>query len=206
MSKITVIDYGAGNIASVVNMIKYIGGEAVIADHPDALATAQKLLLPGVGAFDHGMEALTNTGWIGALNNCVLEKKIPVLGICLGMQMMCRQSEEGHLKGLSWIDADVKQFSFDRTEKLKVPHMGWNRVNIARQDSLIPANSEDVERFYFVHSYYVECDRPEDVIFTCNYGKQFVAGFNHQNIWGVQFHPEKSHRFGMALFKRFLEF
>ncbi|WP_044874947.1 imidazole glycerol phosphate synthase subunit HisH [Pseudomonas sp. LFM046] len=202
---ISIIDYGAGNIASVVNMIRHVGGEAEVIDSPDQLTSATKLLLPGVGAFDHGMQCLGNGGWPEKLQGAVMERKVPILGICLGMQLMCLSSEEGTQPGLGWIDARVRRFKFDGNERsLKVPHMGWSSVQVEHDDLLVPCDVTE-RRFYFVHSYYVECADRKDVLLSCTYGKEFVAGFHHENIWGVQFHPEKSHRFGMELFRRFLE-
>lgn len=203
--RISVIDYGAGNIASVINMIKHVGGEAEIISEPRALSQVDKLLLPGVGAFDHGIQCLKAGGWMDPLNGAVLERQVPILGICLGMQLMCKSSEEGQEAGLGWIDAEVLRFDFEgEAAGLKVPHMGWNAVSTLRGDALV--SDEQVERrFYFVHSYYVECTNQQDVLLQCKYGKEFVAGFHRENIWGVQFHPEKSHKFGMELFKRFLE-
>ncbi|MFW9270436.1 imidazole glycerol phosphate synthase subunit HisH [Pseudomonas sp. NR3] len=202
--KISVINYGAGNIASVVNMIQHVGGEAEIISCPSNLSNVQKLLLPGVGAFGHAMECLKAGGWLPELDHAVLQRKIPTLGICLGMQLMCKTSEEGQEAGLGWIDARVRRFDFTKDAvNLKVPHMGWNVVSIS-DDSLISSESID-RRFYFVHSYYVDCADKSDEMFICDYGKKFVAGFHRENIWGVQFHPEKSHRFGMELFRKFLE-
>ena len=206
MSKISIIDYGAGNIASVANMVRYVGGESEIVNNPAMLEESQKILLPGVGSFDHGMSAIESNGWKLSLEKAALQRRVPLLGICLGMQLLCKGSEEGTLPGLGWIDASVRKFRFNGEQSsLKVPHMGWNRVCKRREDPLLAERDADLERFYFVHSYYVDCNNYQDVILTCNYGRSFVAGFNHQNIWGVQFHPEKSHRFGMTLFKHFLE-
>lgn len=205
MSKITVIDYGVGNIASVVNMIEHVGGEAVVVSEPSKIRYAEKLLLPGVGAYDHGMQCLIDNKWVEVLSSAVLEAKIPILGICLGMQLMCNSSEEGSLGGLAWIDATVSRFSFETAAGLKVPHMGWNPVTAVRGDAILSPNKGDLERFYFVHSYYVECICQQDVILRSHYGHDFVAGFQRENIWGLQFHPEKSHRFGMEIFRRFLE-
>jgi len=203
--RISVVDYGAGNIASVINMIKHVGGEAEVVSTPDALPRVEKLLLPGVGAFDHGIQSLKNGGWMDELNRSALERKVPILGICLGMQLMCLSSEEGQEAGLGWIDAKVLRFDFSGDAvPLKVPHMGWNTVSASRRDPLV-SDWQEAQRFYFVHSYYVECASRSDVLLKCNYGKEFVAGFHRGNIWGVQFHPEKSHRFGMELFRRFLE-
>lgn len=201
---ISVIDYGAGNIASVINMIKHVGGEAEIISSPDQVPRAEKLLLPGVGAFEHGIQCLKGGGWLEELEKAVVVRKVPILGICLGMQLMCKSSEEGLEPGLGWIDAQVKRFKFEgELIALKVPHMGWSKVRVERPDILF--SDEAIERrFYFVHSYYVECMNQDDVLLRSTYGRDFVAGFNRENIWGVQFHPEKSHKFGMELFKRFL--
>ena len=202
---ISVVDYGAGNIGSVTNMIKKVGGAAEIISNPHSLEQVEKLLLPGVGAFDHGMRSLIDGEWVEALNNAVQKRKIPVLGICLGMQLMCNASDEGELAGLGWVDAEVHRFNFEQDQQsLKVPHMGWNIVNILGQDDLVTETHEQ-QRFYFVHSYYVSCNCADDIFLTSVHGEVFVAGFHHENIWGVQFHPEKSHRFGMELFKRFIE-
>lgn len=203
--KISVIDYGAGNIASVVNMIRHVGGEAEVISSPQDLAGVEKLLLPGVGAFDHAMECLERGGWLDELNKCVLERKIPVMGICLGMQLMCNSSEEGVAQGLGWIDAQVLKFDFQSDSvRLKVPHMGWNVAFVVKSDPLFVDLAIE-RRFYFVHSYYVDCHNEDNILLSCNYGRSFVAGFRNGNVWGFQFHPEKSHRFGMEIFKRFLE-
>lgn len=203
--RVSVIDYGAGNIASVINMINHVGGEAETVSDPTRLADAEKLLLPGVGAFDHGMRCLHEGGWNEALDAVVLENRTPIIGICLGMQLMCRSSQEGQEEGLGWIDADVLRFEFgDDSSALKIPHMGWNTVQVIRP-GLIDLEQAVEWRFYFVHSYYVSCANQQDVFLKCTYGTEFTAGFHRDNIWGVQFHPEKSHKFGMAVFKRFLE-
>ena len=132
-------------------------------------------------------------------------KRTPTLGICLGMQLMCKSSEEGRRPGLGWIDASARRFAFSVDSGLKVPHMGWNRVIISKPDALVSSDSQIERRFYFVHSYYVSCAHEEDVILVCHHGHDFVAGFHRDNIWGLQFHPEKSHKFGMEIFRRFLE-
>jgi glutamine amidotransferase len=202
-NKIFVIDYGSGNLASVVNMIRHEGGEAHIITEPDQLAAADKLILPGVGAFDHGISSLRQRGWIAPLEQAVLERKVPIMGICLGMQLLTRGSEEGQEPGLGWLDAHARRFR-PADVKLKVPHMGWNEVRQMREDVLLPL-VETTRRFYFVHSYLVECANPEDVLLECDYGETFVAAFRRANIWGFQFHPEKSHKFGMEIFRHFLE-
>jgi glutamine amidotransferase len=201
--KIFVIDYGSGNLASVVNMIRHEGGEAHIITEPEQLAVADKLILPGVGAFDHGILSLRQRGWITPLEQAVLERKVPIMGICLGMQLLTRGSEEGQEPGLGWLDAHARRFRPADT-KIKVPHMGWNEVRQMREDVSLPLISTP-RRFYFVHSYFVECTNPEDVLLECDYGNTFVAAFRRANIWGFQFHPEKSHKFGMEIFRHFLE-
>lgn len=202
---IQIIDYGAGNIASVANMIDYVGGVPEIVNSPDKLTSGTKILLPGVGAFDHGMSCLEEGGWLPVLDECVLTNRTPTLGICLGMQLMCKSSEEGQRPGLGWIDATAHRFKFPNESRLKVPHMGWNRVMVSKPDELVSNEQEIENRFYFVHSYYVICAREEDITLTCHHGRDFVAGFHRDNIWGLQFHPEKSHKFGMEIFRRFLE-
>lgn len=199
---IAVIDYGMGNIASVLNMFKRIGNREVIYTK-DALQIerADKILLPGVGAFDNGMNNLKESGLIGILNKRVLVDKIPVLGICLGMQLLTRKSEEGNQEGLGWIDAACKKFNFPDNSELKVPHMGWNYIDIKRPSSLI--DIQEKQKFYFVHSYYVKCDNEQDVLATCNHGFDFDCMLQKDNIFGAQFHPEKSHKFGMKLFEKF---
>lgn len=199
---ITIIDYGIGNLNSVANMIRHVGGRCRVARDPEEIGSAEKLILPGVGAFDSGMEALHARGILDALSAAVLRREVPVLGICLGMQLMTKKSGEGKLPGLGWLDAEVRKFSFG-PNGLKVPHMGWNTVTVPRANPLI--RSEEEQRFYFVHSYHVVCNDEKDVAATCRYGYDFVAAFAHRNIFGVQFHPEKSHRFGMSLMKRFVE-
>ncbi len=200
---ITIVDYTLGNLNSVANMIRHIGGDCRITDNPEEIARADKLLLPGVGAFDRGIEALNASGIAEALSVAVLERGVPILGICLGMQLMTKRSEEGRLPGLGWLDAEVVKFRFPEGSGLKIPHMGWNTHSIQRDNPLI--RHEERQRFYFVHSYHVVCANESDVTATCGYGYDFVAAFAHNNIFGAQFHPEKSHSFGMAVMRNFLE-
>lgn len=200
---ITIIDYGIGNLNSVANMIRHFGGTCRFASDPCEVSVSEKLILPGVGAFDCGMDALRNSGILDALNEAVLDRGVPVLGICLGMQLMARRSEEGRLSGLGWLDAEVVKFRFFEGSLLKIPHMGWNTLSVVRDDPLI--FPEERQRFYFVHSYHLVCADENDVLATCHYGYEFVAAFRRGNIWGVQFHPEKSHRFGMGVLRRFVE-
>lgn len=200
---ISIVDYGMGNVASVSNMIHRIGGEAVLLSAADKIRTAKKLILPGVGSYDAGVKALRNAGLDDAIREAVLLNGSLILGICLGMQLLMETSEEGSLSGLGLVPGRVRKFRF-HDQKLRVPHMGWNQVQPLRESILFDPGSE-APRFYFVHSYYVECNDQKDVVGLTNYGHNFTVALEHKNILGVQFHPEKSHRFGMTLFKRFLE-
>ncbi len=200
---VTIVDYGLGNLASIQNMIKKIGGNSVISSSAEEIAGAEKLILPGVGHFEKGMQNLHESGLIPILNNLVLEKKIPVLGICLGMQLMTSKSEEGNVRGLNWIEADTRKFHL-KSPKLKIPHMGWSNVNF-KQNEVIAENLYQEARFYFVHSYYVQCAKPENVLGETTYEFPFHSVIRRDNIIGVQFHPEKSHKFGMQLLNNFLK-
>jgi len=199
---VTIVDCGIGNIKSVQRMFEAADANAEVVDDPARLEDSRRVVLPGVGAFDAGMTAL-GRGWIEPLNRAALERKIPVLGICLGMQLLCRRSEEGVLPGLGWIAADVIRIDTGGRKDLKVPHMGWSVVQPAKPNPLIPADLGEL-RFYHVHNYRAACDRPEDVLATADYGMPFTTAIGRDNIYGVQFHPEKSHRFGMDLLRRFL--
>jgi imidazole glycerol-phosphate synthase subunit HisH len=196
-------DLGCGNFASVLRMASEVGISATLTSDPAALERADKVILAGVGAFDHAMSNLRSGGWYGPLNDAVLTRAVPVLGICLGMQLMCEGSDEGSEPGLGWIDAFVRRFSFPADRKLRVPHMGWNTVSVRRENPLID-DRENEQRFYFAHSFYVECANEADIAATTHYGIDFPAAFVRGSMHGVQFHPEKSHRFGKALMRRFL--
>ena len=200
---ITIVDYNTGNLGSIRNMLRKAGAESRITSDPSLIAEAEKLVLPGVGAFDAGMENLQVAGLIPVLNKRVLEDRVPVLGICLGMHLMTRGSSEGNRSGLGWVDADVLRFD-PGPRALKIPHMGWNRVQPVR-DSPLTEGLPQEPRFYFVHSYYPRCRRVEDVLLTTVYGEPFHSGFVSGNVYGVQFHPEKSHKFGMALLANFAQ-
>ena len=204
MTEILIPNLGIGNFASVLRMVQKVGGSARLVGTPAELAGAEKVILAGVGAFDTGMQSIRVGGWTDALSDVALARKRPVLGICLGMQLMCSGSEEGRLPGLGWMDAKVRRFAPPAGSGLKVPHMGWSPVRVVRDNALIDRTSEE-QRFYFVHSYYIECRRPDDAVAVANYGHDFTAVFSRGNMYGVQFHPEKSHRFGMGLMKHFVE-
>jgi len=201
---ITIIDYRTGNLGSIQNMLKKIRVESRVTSSPDEIASANKIILPGVGAFDQGMEMLEKLGMKDILDRKVLDDNVPVLGICLGMQLMTKRSEEGSLPGLGWIDAETVRFRFADTIRYKSPHMGWNFIDAKKESRLLtnlPCNS----RFYFVHSYYVKPADNADTLTTTLYEQEFASSFEKGNIAGVQFHPEKSHKFGMALLKNFAE-
>ncbi len=201
---ICIVDYGLGNLGSIRNMLKKIGAPSVISSSPADIRSAEKLILPGVGAFDAGMQNLRQSGLIPVLEERVFGKHVPMLGICLGMQLMAGGSAEGDQPGLGWIDAQAERFDFGQSERrLPVPHMGWTDVEIVRSDPLTD-NLPSSPRFYFVHSYHVRCAQPADELLRAHYGIDFTAGFSRGNLRGVQFHPEKSHKFGMALLKNFV--
>ena len=199
-----IIDIGLSNISSVQNMVKKCGGEAEFIRCPEQLEPFKKVILPGVGNFKTGIKRLHETGIGPRLVESVKNEGVGVLGICLGMQLLCLRSEEGNQNGLGLVDAYVDKFDFQQSQKLKIPHMGWNVVEPTIPNILIPQQREE-QRFYFVHSYKVVPNNPSMVIATSFYGEKFCAAFRVGKIFGVQFHPEKSHRFGKMLMKRFLE-
>lgn len=199
---ITIVDYGMGNLGSVQNMFNRIGAACEITGNATHIEKATKILLPGVGAFDAAMQKIADSGLKPILDYKVLNEKVPTLGICLGMQLMTGSSEEGLLPGLGWIPAKTKKFRFDSDSKLKIPHMGWNRVFVKNNSPLIK-DFPDEPRFYFVHSYYVDCDNEKDVLTTTSYGIDFDSIIQKDNVFGAQFHPEKSHKFGMKLLSNF---
>lgn len=204
---IVIVDYGMGNLGSILNMLKKVGTPAAkVSSNSSDIEQADKLILPGVGAFDTGMLRLRETGLIGLLNEKVIKAKTPTLGVCLGMQLLTKVSEEGELPGLGWIDAETIRFRFDQNKTgLKIPHMGWNTVNIQREGTLFK-NMYPAPRFYFVHSFHVVSHNPEDVLATTEYGYEFASVIQHDHIMAAQFHPEKSHKFGMRLYKNFVEY
>lgn len=200
---ITIIDYKIGNLGSIKNMLKKIGQSSNITSDVDEISKAEKIILPGVGHFGHGMRRLKESGCIDVLNHKAKVEKIPVLGICLGAQLLTKFSEEGNEEGLSWIDAEVKKFNKElMPEPLPIPNMGWCDLQIRSADRLVenlPQNS----RFYFVHSYHIVCKDSKNELLSAHYGYPFTAAIHHENIYGVQFHPEKSHKFGMKLMDNF---
>lgn len=209
---ISIVDYGAGNIRSVQNMLRSIGVRAGIASTQDEILGAERLILPGVGHFDQGMAGLEQRGLIDALYARVIDDGVPFLGICLGAQLIARASDEGERSGLGWIDADV--VAFDRAlmdQPLQVPHIGWAETWVApgaAESGALPAPFvtaiPDDARYYFVHSFHLACDRPETAVLRARHGYEFAAGVAKGNVLGFQFHPEKSHRFGKALLEAFV--
>ena len=201
---IAIIDYGLGNIGSIYNMLKKVEcQDMILASTKEEIAKADKYILPGVGAFDMGMTMINQSGMREELDRQVLSNRKSILGICLGMQMLGRKSEEGNEPGLGYIPFDCKKFAFD-DKNLRVPHMGWDYVDIKKNVSLVK-NPKEILRYYFVHSYYAVCDDASNVLMTCDYGIDFTAAVCKNNIYGVQFHPEKSHSFGKWLLKNFVE-
>lgn len=199
---IAIINYGVGNLSSIANMFRKLGIDAQITDDPAAISSASKLVLPGVGAFDHCMQMFNRSGLRELITRDALENKKPVLGICVGLQMMTEGSEEGKEPGLGWIRGRTTRFRFESGNGLKVPHMGWTNVT-TRKASNLATDFPDNSRFYFVHSYHVSLQDASDELFSAHYGYDFTAAVEHENIRGVQFHPEKSHRFGMKLLENF---
>jgi imidazole glycerol-phosphate synthase subunit HisH len=201
---ITIVDYRTGNMGSIRNILKRIGEQSVVTSDRHEIARASKLILPGVGAFDTGMNNLKKLDLIGILNEKVLNEKIPVLGICLGMQLLSEGSDEGSLDGLGWIRGWAKRFNFRNTEEYKIPHMGWNFVKLHKESRLFNEMYPET-RFYFVHAYHLEVGESSDILTSTLYEEEFVSSVEKGNITGVQFHPEKSHKFGMQLLKNFAE-
>lgn len=215
---IVIVDYELGNLGSIRNMLRRIGADGVISSNPEVIAGAERLVLPGVGAFGEGMDNIARLGLRAVLDRKVREERVPVLGICLGMQLMTRGSEEAGAPGLAWLDAETVRFRFAPEAQVRaaaggappdrvprVPHIGWNTVEVVRTDSLFRglAGDEDTA-FYFVHSYHVVCRDESDVLAWTTHGYRFASALQRGNVMGTQFHPEKSHRFGMRLLQNFL--
>lgn len=200
---ITIIDYGVGNIQAFSNIYKQLGIPIRRAQSAQDLEGATKIILPGVGAFDYAMTRLQQSGMHEKLNDLVLEKSIPVVGICVGMQMLAYSSDEGILPGLGWIDGLVKKIDTSLSDRnAPLPHMGWNDVKVVKDNDLL-IGLEDKAQFYFLHSYYFASNDPGNVIASTHYSQDFACAVNYRNIYGVQFHPEKSHEYGITLLKNF---
>ena len=200
--KLVIVDLGISNTGSLLNMFRKVGVSAILSTDPDTIVNADKVVLPGVGSFTRGAQRLQETGTIEPLNEFVRVKGRPLLGICLGMQLLSRRSEEGPGEGLGFIDGDTVRLRAPDGMRLRIPHMGWNYVKRSREHALFDEMPSDA-RFYFVHSYHVVCDSDEDALGETEYGSQFVSSVARDNVAGVQFHPEKSHRFGMRLLENF---
>lgn len=202
---IVVVDYGVGNLGSIFNMLKKVGASVVVSSDSSVIKKAGKLILAGVGAFDGGMASLRARGFEPLLNEMVIGEKVPILGICLGMQLFTMCSEEGGMRGLNWLNAKTVSFKFDVSGgRLKVPHMSWNTVRICQTHPVF-TDVEMEQRFYFAHSYHVVCADPQMIAGETCYGYPFASVVAKDNILGVQFHPEKSHKYGMKLLKNFAE-
>lgn len=200
---ITIIDYGVGNINAFVNVYKRVDVPVRIAKTSADLEGSEKLILPGVGHFDYAMSKLNDSGMREMLDHLVLEQQIPVIGICVGMQMMANYSDEGNAEGLKWIDASVKKFDESKIKQAtRLPHMGWNDVTPVKDLALFKGLEKDAI-FYFLHSYYFECKNPTDVMAVSDYGIKFASAAHHENKFGIQFHPEKSHHYGEILLHNF---
>ena len=196
---IGIIDYGIGNSKSILSMLEYVGSSATLVTSPDNLKKMNKLILPGVGSFDKAVELLKKGGWFDEIDRLVLNENIPILGICLGMQLQCKTSEEGESNGFGWIDAHVKRIDFSG---VKVPHMGWSYIKTRKYSDILPSSNFH-DKYYHVHSYHVVPDDNDNVLATVCYGKEMVVAVEHKNICGLQFHPEKSHQFGIKVLTNF---
>lgn len=200
---VAIVVAGLGNVNSVKRMINHIGGEADLVESPERLKDYSHVILPGVGHFDHGMDLLGLGGWDAEIIRCARERGQMVLGICVGMQLLCRGSEEGMKPGLGLVAADVKRLQSQTGERIKIPHIGWSVTQATQASPLFGRGNEEL-RYYFVHSYSAHCDTESDVYATVDYGGPVIAAVGRGNVMGVQFHPEKSHRFGMALLGKFI--
>jgi glutamine amidotransferase len=202
---ITIIDYGLGNVLAFVNVYSRLNIPVAVAKSANDLVNATKLILPGVGSFDHAMQQFDQSGMRQPVEQLVLQNAMPVLGICVGMQMLAKFSDEGELPGLGWIDGKVKKFDLSAMPRdTNLPHMGWNDVKPVVDGGLFKGMEQDA-RFYFLHSFYFKCDQHSNILAVTDYGGQFSCAVRRDNVYGVQFHPEKSHHFGSLLLKNFAE-
>jgi glutamine amidotransferase len=199
---IVIVDYGMGNLGSVQNMFKKVGADVRISSDLEEISRAPKILLPGVGSFDTAMQRIVDAGMLEVLNKKALIEKVPVLGICLGMQLLTKSSEEGVLPGLGWINAAAYNFKNRIDEQLRIPHMGWNDAIITNDTELTLGCSGEL-RYYFVHSYFVKVENESNSLMRTTYGVEFDSAIYSDNIFGAQYHPEKSHKFGMKIFENF---
>ena len=203
---IRVVDYGVGNIQAFLNLFERLGLNAKRAENPKQLSDASHLILPGVGHFDHAMKCFNNSGLRSSLEDLVLVEKIPLMGVCVGMHMLASGSDEGNTSGLGWIPGHVRSLADNNfSSSLPMPHMGWNQLQIRNPSKIFTEGSKESPQFYFLHSYYFDADEKSDVIATSNYGFDFDAVVSHNNIFGVQCHPEKSHRWGQQMLYNFVE-
>lgn len=201
---LAIVDYGMGNLGSIVHTLRRLNVMATVTSNPDVLRRAERIILPGVGSFDRGIENLGRLQLIPVLEERVLKNRVPILGICLGLQLFCEGSEEGKSKGLGWIESTARRFQFDRNgSRLKIPHMGWNAVRSNDEQLLLGINGQD--RFYFVHSYHIGKIREEYVIGTTTYGYDFPSVIRKDNIMGIQCHPERSHQSGLRILRNFMD-
>lgn len=203
MAKVSIVNYGLGNIHAFAHIYNRLNISVEIASTVDQLKKAQKIILPGVGAFDWAMSKLNESGLRNELDHLVLVKKVPVLGVCVGMQMMASNSDEGKLPGLGWIKADVKRFSNEQVGSMPIPHMGWNDVRFSETQSLF--YRIESPRFYFLHSYFIVPQHTENILATTQYGNTFTSAVFNGHIFGTQFHPEKSHQCGIKILQNFTE-
>lgn len=204
MSKVAIIDYRMGNLFSVVKKIRNLSSEVIITSNVEEIESSDKIILPGVGHFGKAMSNLKELGLIKVLNTQVLENKKPILGICLGMQIMAQKSEEGNTDGLGWIDAEIVKFNVKGKLKYKVPHTGWNQIKIAKESKLMK-NIKDLSEVYFVHAYHLKTSNQSIILNETDYEYNFPSAFEVNNIYGVQYHPEKSHDLGATILKNFID-
>lgn len=202
--KVTIVDYGAGNLNSVKRSLALLGLSSIVSSNPSDISGAEKIILPGVGHFGKAMANLRRLNLLDPLNQAVLVDRKPILGICLGMELMAEKSEEGNVDGLGWFEADIIQFKVSDTRRFKVPHMGWNKISI-KKNSLLMRNVPELSEFYFVHSFHLKIRDYADMLNETEYEDKFPSAIEKGNIFGVQYHPEKSHDAGLQLLKNFIE-